>query len=99
MQLRRRVELAFEKKLGRIASGGEEITAWEAECLRAALMLLAMRDYAGACEAIKACKRSLADRAAASTAWTLDDFRNCLALLKDPPSDFRKGAEEARPTQ
>lgn len=82
MLLRAKAESSFEEVLARIASERRDITAWEGECLRAALVMMAMDDYRAAKQALRACSGASGQLAGAKCALGIEDFSGCLAVLK-----------------
>ena len=82
MLLRAQAESYFEEVLARIADDGRGVTAWEGDCLRAALVMMAMDDYGSAKVALQTCEGGPRRLAQAKCTWKIEDFCNCLAMLK-----------------
>lgn len=73
---------AFEQVLDKVRAERRQLDAWECECLRAALVMMAMNDNAAAQLAIQGSERAPpgVDVNLQPTS-TIEDMRACLAML------------------
>ncbi len=74
---------AFEKVLDEASADNRQLDAWQCECLRAALLMMAINDDAVAQLAIRGSGSAPpgADTSHQS-AFTIEDMRRCLAVLE-----------------
>ena len=79
---------AFQKVLDKATAEKRQLDAWECECLRAALLMMAMNDEAAALQAIERCARAPPGvDVHLQPTFTIEEMRACLAMLERNASD------------
>lgn len=74
---------AFEKVLDKASAEKRQLDAWESECLRAALLMMAMNDQAAAQRAIQRCAHAPPGiNVNLQPTFSIEDMRACLAVLR-----------------
>jgi hypothetical protein len=78
---RQEAEARIQAELNGIAAEGRELTMWEADCFRVALIALALHDHSAALAAVRAADSIPACSSARRTDITVHDFLRGLALV------------------
>jgi len=74
---------AFEKVLDKASAEKRQLDAWESECLRAALLMVAMNDQAAAQQAIQRCAHAPPGiNVNLQPTFSIEDMRVCLVVLQ-----------------
>lgn len=91
MELQWSPQLLFERTLASIAAQGREADAWEVECLRAALIMMAAGHDDDAERALEICQQGVSNgRSSTKPTLTIEDFRHCLTMLDSRDNGSRE---------